>query len=302
MPRSAPSPSPSSSASRSPAPFTTTSSPTAKKTDSRTGPPAPPSSSTWWTPAPTPSCAPSPSPPVPATTSCLTSPPGSYRIIVTNTAVAITASAPSPWLFRGPVTGERPVTLTITDYRNQDFGLYKGRPVSGVVFLDNGAGGATANNGRKTGGEPGIPGVTVRLLTAALVELDRVETAADGTFVLYVPDTIADNAGLIVEEINPANHLSTGGFRGTPASGTYTRTTDRLAYNHSTATARTGIEFGDVPNNALLTDGSQTVLSPAPPPSTGTPSPPAPAAPSPSPCPSPSPPPACLGLKSSSAM
>ncbi len=47
-----------------------------------------------------------------------------------------------------------------------DFGLFAPASLGTVVWIDNGNGGGTANDGIKQASEPGIPGVTVRLLNA----------------------------------------------------------------------------------------------------------------------------------------
>jgi uncharacterized repeat protein (TIGR01451 family) len=48
-----------------------------------------------------------------------------------------------------------------------DFGLFAPASLGTVVWIDNGNGGGTANDGIKQASEPGIPGVTVRLLNGS---------------------------------------------------------------------------------------------------------------------------------------
>jgi hypothetical protein len=48
-----------------------------------------------------------------------------------------------------------------------DFGLFLPAKLGNLVWIDNGAGGGTANNGRQDGTEPGLNGVTIRVLDAS---------------------------------------------------------------------------------------------------------------------------------------
>jgi SdrD B-like domain/IPTL-CTERM motif len=48
-----------------------------------------------------------------------------------------------------------------------DFGLFVPAKLGNLVWIDNGNGGGTANNGKQDGTEPGLNGVTVRVLNAA---------------------------------------------------------------------------------------------------------------------------------------
>src|SRR5205807_1258769 len=78
---------------------------------------------------------------------------GTYSIVVTNTAVATTAVAPSGFAFVNPTNGSLQITASNDSITNQNFGLFHGSLVSGTVFKDSGAGGGTANDGVLNGGE-----------------------------------------------------------------------------------------------------------------------------------------------------
>ncbi|MFH1498952.1 MAG: isopeptide-forming domain-containing fimbrial protein, partial [Verrucomicrobiota bacterium] len=156
-------------------------------------------------------------------------PPGDFRIIVTNAPGQTTAVAPPSWLFRNPPTGSQNITVAGADLEDRNFAIFRGRTLAGRVFRDNGAGGGAANNGTQTGGEPGIGNVTVRLLSAGLTILDTAQTNGSGDFLLRIPADTADGATLIVEEINPPVHRSTGADVG-DSGGTYNIVTDRLTF------------------------------------------------------------------------
>jgi uncharacterized repeat protein (TIGR01451 family) len=185
-------------------------------------------------------------------------PPGDFRIIVTNAPGQTTAVAPPSWLFRNPPTGSQTITVAGADLVDRNFALFRGRTLAGRVFRDNGAGGATANNGTQTGAEPGIGNVTVRLLSAGFAVLDITQTNGTGDFLLRIPADTADGATLIVEEINPPQHRSTGADVG-DSGGVYNLATDRLTFTYNDADVA-GVRFGDVPDSSLLTDGAQTIL------------------------------------------
>lgn len=188
--------------------------------------------------------------------------PGPYRVVVTKdaltpgasyTPVTGAGSPPTGWMFRLPVDGIRPVTTGVTDLFDENFGLYQGRVITGVVFKDTGAPSGTANNGLRDGTETGLSGVTVRLLNAGGAELDTTTTDGAGNFALYLPSGVTAGTPLILEETNPSGHRSTGGSSG------YNRATDRIAFT-ATGNAQGGFAFGDVPDNAFISDGAQTIM------------------------------------------
>ncbi|RRJ96271.1 DUF11 domain-containing protein [Opitutaceae bacterium TAV4] len=187
--------------------------------------------------------------------------PGAYKIIVTTSASSITATAPTAWLFRSPADGTRPVTLGIVDLQEENIGLYQGTgALTGIVFKDTGAtGGAGANNGQQEPAEPGIPGVTVRLLSGG-VELATTVTDGSGQFALYVPASVSAGATLIIEEVNPSGYISTGATLPGGVTGSYDRAADRITFTYNPVGSMSGFKLGDVPVNAFHTDGAQTIL------------------------------------------
>ncbi len=152
-------------------------------------------------------------------------------------------------------------TVTINNIPvQQNFGDFEGSKIQGTVFNDNGISGATANDGIKNGGELGIDVVIVRALTSSNTLINETSTAGDGSYILYVPKTTVGDGGTIkIKEINKAAFVTTGGTVGT-TSGTYDVNTDETSFTNTTGTSYTGVNFGDVPNSVLLTDGNQTLL------------------------------------------
>ena len=95
---------------------------------------------------------------------------------------------------QAPLTGYTATTFTLFSYPNlpsgavrvdADFGFQNPSAtftITDGVWLDNGAGGGTANDGIKNGAEAGIGGVTVDLLNSAGSTIATTTTAANGTF------------------------------------------------------------------------------------------------------------------------
>ena len=187
--------------------------------------------------------------------------PGDYTVIIdtNNTLADVTPGRPAGWIGTEADTGIRSVSVSVATLNNINFGLWNGGKLSGTVFKDAGTGGGTANNGVRDGGETGLPGVTVRLTNSAgTTTHDTAVTDGAGSYTLWIANALG-NVSLRVVETNLAGHLSTGGTAGT-TGGTYDRTNDRTVFTNVTNTVYTGVDFGDVPPNAFLTDGQQSTL------------------------------------------
>ncbi|WP_369632073.1 MULTISPECIES: hypothetical protein [unclassified Variovorax] len=145
--------------------------------------------------------------------------------------------------------------------------------VSGRVFLDNGVGGGTANDGLVNGGEGPLSGVSVRLTNCGATVYASALTDASGAYSLSVPAGTATGSAMCVEETNPGTRVSTGASVGNvalpsgsavaAAGGTYTYTRtgtpDRIAFSWN-GTGHANLNFGDVDNSAFATDGAKTGL------------------------------------------
>lgn len=185
-------------------------------------------------------------------------PAGTYRIVISNSATNTSPSNPSGWSFYVPTAGMLSVTANSStgDLYDRHFGLFENRTVSGRVFQDNGLGGV-ANDGEQSGSEVGIGNVRVRLLVNGS-EVDSDLTKGSGDFTLLLPPSVTAGDAIVVEELNPPNYVSTGASVG-DSGGVYSRSTDQVSFTMGIGSV-SGIAFGDVPENALLTDGAQTIL------------------------------------------
>jgi len=179
---------------------------------------------------------------------------GNYCLVVdgNSTLSDITAAYPAGFIGTQNPTGIIQFSIVGAPPSPQNFGLYSGSTLSGNVFADNGAGGATANNGAKTGTEPGLAGITVNAMQGATT-LDSEPTASDGSFILWIPGTASGTVTLT--PVLPAGYTATGGSAGT-TGGTYTRPS--VSYTAGSGLARTGISFGMVAPNTLAPNGAQT--------------------------------------------
>ena len=186
--------------------------------------------------------------------------PGNYTIILDDNNVLndIVPTVPVGWVgTEMPDFRRSNIQVATVDMQNLNFGLFNGGKLSGMVFEDTGAGGGTANDGIKNGGEPGIGGVTMKATNAAgTTTFDTTVTAADGSYTLWVPSaTVA--ATLKIVETNLSGFVSTGASMGN-TGGSYDRTTDATTLNNVSGGIFTGVNFGDVPVNRFVANGQQS--------------------------------------------
>ncbi|MBH1970790.1 MAG: DUF11 domain-containing protein [Moraxellaceae bacterium] len=158
----------------------------------------------------------------------------------TNTATA-GSTTPDP----NPVDNTDTADVTVID------GIVRGR-----VFADNGLGGGTANNGLQNGGELGISNVIVKLTDCGTTDYVFAQTDGLGDYQLIVPALLATGAVLCVVETNLSGYRNTGGSAGTTA-GTYNITTDKTQFTYTDGVTYTGVNFADVAQSQLFTDGIQ---------------------------------------------
>ncbi len=174
----------------------------------------------------------------------------------------IVAGRPAGWIGTEAASGVIPgVVVAATDQNGLDFGLWHGSRVDGVVFRDDGAGAATANDGARQGAEAGVGAARVRLLAAACAGglCDSVTTDATGAFRLWLPFA-ATGASARVAEVDPSGWLSTGGQSGTTA-GAYARSSDDVTFAAAAGVTYTGVAFGDVPLNTWIPPLARTIAA-----------------------------------------
>lgn len=148
------------------------------------------------------------------------------------------------------------VAASGTTVPDQDYGLFDGSVLTGRVFTDDGAGGATANNGAQAGGEAGRPATRVTLEDAGGV-IDEAQTDATGDFTFWIPSSVGAVA-LTVRAEHPVALVSTGGNAGT-TGGTYDRATDTVAFTNVLGSSFSGLLFGFVPSPRLIQDHEAVV-------------------------------------------
>lgn len=184
-----------------------------------------------------------------------------YQVVVNGTpsATDLTPAAPSGWIGTEAPTLSRNFTLTAADVPPQRFGLYNGSRVSGTVFKDNGLGGGMANNGVRDGGEIALAGGAVAVLDAGAAVLDRSVSGDTGAYTVWIPAT-ASGAVKVVHTVADAGWLVVSGVAGS-TGGAFTVADGAVAFTPVAGTSYTGLNFGDVPANALQPDGQQSVLA-----------------------------------------
>ncbi len=185
---------------------------------------------------------------------------GSYIIVIdnNNTLADVTPTIPGGWLGTEiPNQTRTGVVVGGSGIVNQNFGLFNGSSVAGIVFDDKSSVAGAANNGTLNAGELGIPGVTVRANHASCPSTicDTAITDAAGAYKLWIPASVGNTAVSIVQT-NLSAYISTGAQVGTTA-GSYLRTTDTLTFTNAVGTSYSGVNFGDVRQNVFQTDGLQ---------------------------------------------
>ena len=188
---------------------------------------------------------------------------GTYDVIVddNNSAADVTPAVPAGWIGTETASGRwSGVAVAGADLSNLNFGFYQGSRVDGTVFRDDGAGLGTANNGALDGGEAGLAGVRVQLLSGACAggECDSTLTDGMGAFQLWLPSGAA--GAVAVREPARFGWLATGGSAGT-TGGSYARTPAVISFIAAGGALYSGLGFGEVPLNTLAPNGAQSVAA-----------------------------------------
>ncbi len=185
-------------------------------------------------------------------------PAGSYRVLIddnASTADTTPLLPPPGWSATQPTALLRAATVT-NDLPGQDFGLAPGTAVSGRLFVDDGAGGGIANDGVRNGGERGFAGRVVQALDAAGNVLASAATAADGSYRLYLPATVANGAPLRLAPLSDGS-LRVTGVAAATSGGVFDAARQGLVFAFSNAAAVPGIDFGAIPVAVPTAAGAQ---------------------------------------------
>ncbi len=192
---------------------------------------------------------------------------GSYIIILStsNTANLYDPSFPANWTWVAPanyVLGN--VVASGSNLTNQNFFVYNGSRITGIVINDNGANGAysTAYDGILNAAETGIANVPMRLTdsTGTNIPFGATTTGSDGRFTLF---TNVASATLRIYQSNLAGYISVSSNAGT-TGGTYNLANDYLEFPYTQYTNYSGALFGDAPPVTIT-------FTPTPRTATGTP-------------------------------
>jgi uncharacterized repeat protein (TIGR01451 family) len=175
---------------------------------------------------------------------------GAWSVLLddSNSPADLSPGVPAGWLRTENASGSLLTSVNATDVVAGNFGLSNGSRTDGVVFRDDGAGGAIANDGAREGGEAALDGVRVRLAAGGCASgvCDSVLTGSDGAFSLWVPAGVSGSAS--VQATNRLGWVSTGGRAGT-APGSYDRPSDVVTFTTTPGVIQSGLAFGDVPPN-----------------------------------------------------
>ncbi|SJM89592.1 hypothetical protein CRENPOLYSF2_1220007 [Crenothrix polyspora] len=133
--------------------------------------------------------------------------------------------------------------------------------LAGTVFKDSGTSGGIANNGLQAGAEVGLAGVGVKLTNCSGTTYSTGITDGTGGYSLLTTGVPAGN--VCVEQSNSSGYISTGNnVAGSITPAGYTLVTvDKISFSLAVNTSYSGLNFGDVPANQLLTDGAKTGLA-----------------------------------------
>ncbi|GAB5409214.1 MAG: hypothetical protein BalsKO_15790 [Balneolaceae bacterium] len=156
-------------------------------------------------------------------------------------------------------TTENIINLTVGGgtIQNQNFGNFLGFRLDGTVYQDDGLTGGTANNAVQDGEEAGLGEVTVTLTDNSDVAIQMTATDEDGNYSFWITEAEAANGSTLkIKQTNLTSYISTGGNAGTTA-GSYDRGTDIITFTNTSGQTYTGANFADVPQNRLITDGTQ---------------------------------------------
>jgi len=186
---------------------------------------------------------------------------GSWILIYDTASAAadVSPTLPAGWLRTEEPDATRTFTVTSAAVAAQDFGLFHGSRVEGLVFEDDGRGGGIAGNGLRDGAEAGIAGVALRAEAASCGgPCDADATDASGAFALWLPFA-AHGASIAISETNAAGYVSTGGSPGT-TGGSYALATDRVSFVNATGTVYTGVRFADFSGSGFAPDHQRTAM------------------------------------------
>lgn len=180
---------------------------------------------------------------------------GDYVFLVSDKPGATSAAAPENWVFVSPVTGEYAVTFSAVSVSDIYFGLQSSHIIFlGRVFIDDGVGGGTANDGIQQTSEQSVVGAEVILRETFLAdgtEITRVETDSNGDYRMTVSNArISEPVALSL--LSPDGYILIGMSAG-DSGGTFDSTLEYMAITLSGEHIN-GVNIALVPPSTLNTN------------------------------------------------
>jgi uncharacterized repeat protein (TIGR01451 family) len=191
-----------------------------------------------------------------------------YTIILSSTST--TAYDPSfpntQWVATSPANYTLlGVTVGSSNLANQNFGVFNGTRIDGIVLEDDGAAtGANANNGVQNAGETGITGQTISICDhASCASIDTETTDALGAFSLFIPWTTNFATARVTQTSIPVNYSMVNYNPGNAAGSGVNLGSRYVTFTFTRGNDVTGLVYSDVPDNTftptpLAQTGSQT--------------------------------------------
>lgn len=187
---------------------------------------------------------------------------GSFTVLqsVNNNTTDMAPSVPSGWIQSEPVSGgSHAVVLAGGVSATANFGQYPvGSRVSGRVFADTGAGGATALDGVQGASEPPLAGLTITLRDGGGGTLATAVTRGDGQFDLPIPSEAAGTPLTVLIPAVTGHDLARLGVGST--GGTASLPGRTVVFTPAAATDYTGIVASLLPVSTLVQPQAKTVL------------------------------------------
>ncbi len=143
------------------------------------------------------------------------------------------------------------------------------KTVSGRVFIDNGAGGGVANDGKINGAETGRSGAALSLTncgSGGTTIYAYTSSSGDGHYSLKVPPTVTNGPMCIAQTLIDDYRVTQGGLEatGADASGVTLDTTaaqsNRWRFTYAGASVQ-NLHIGNVPSSRLLVDGTRVGIA-----------------------------------------
>ncbi len=140
------------------------------------------------------------------------------------------------------------------------------KTISGRVFVDNGAGGGVANDGRINGAEAGRSGAALSLTncgSGGTIIYAYTSSSGDGRYSLKVPPTVTNGPMCIAQTLIDDYRVTQGGLDATRVNVTLDTDSaqrNRWRFNYAGADVQ-NLHIGNVPSSRLLLGGTRVGIA-----------------------------------------